>query len=32
MRKQFLNPRGIFQSPFFTHTVAVSGPAKTKKA
>ena len=29
MRKQYLNPKEIFQSPFFTHTVAVSGPAKT---
>ena len=28
MRKQYLNPREIFQSPFFTHTVAVSGTAK----
>ena len=28
MRKQYLNPKEIFQSPFFTHTVGVSGPAK----
>ncbi len=28
MRKQYLNPKEIFQSPFFTHTVLVSGPAK----
>ena len=28
MRKQYLNPKEIFQSPFFTHTVAVSGAAK----
>jgi enamine deaminase RidA (YjgF/YER057c/UK114 family) len=28
MRKQYLNPKEIFQSPFFTHSVAVSGPAK----
>ena len=28
MRKQYLNPKEIFQSPFFTHTVSVSGPAK----
>jgi enamine deaminase RidA (YjgF/YER057c/UK114 family) len=28
MRKQYLNPKEIFQSPFFTHTVALSGPAK----
>lgn len=28
MRKQYLNPKEIFQSPFFTHTVAVSGPAR----
>jgi len=28
MRRQYLNPKEIFQSPFFTHTVSVSGPAK----
>jgi enamine deaminase RidA (YjgF/YER057c/UK114 family) len=28
MRKQYLNPKEIFQSPFFTHTVSVSGAAK----
>ena len=28
MRKQYLNPKELFHSPFFTHTVAVSGPAK----
>ncbi|MFY9317090.1 MAG: RidA family protein [Burkholderiales bacterium] len=28
MRKQYLNPKEIFHSPFFTHTVAVSGPAR----
>ncbi|MCC6212095.1 MAG: RidA family protein [Burkholderiales bacterium] len=28
MRKQYLNPKEIFQSPFFTHAVTVSGPAK----
>ena len=28
MRKQYLNPKEIFHSPFFTHTVAVTGPAK----
>ncbi len=28
MRKQYLNPKEIFHSPFFTHTVSVSGPAK----
>jgi enamine deaminase RidA (YjgF/YER057c/UK114 family) len=28
MRKQYLNPREIYQSPFFTHTVAVAGSAK----
>jgi 2-iminobutanoate/2-iminopropanoate deaminase len=28
MRKQYLNPKEIFQSPFFTHTVSVAGPAK----
>ena len=28
MRKQYLNPKEIFQSPFFTHTTTVSGPAK----
>jgi enamine deaminase RidA (YjgF/YER057c/UK114 family) len=29
MRKQYLNPKELFHSPFFTHTVAVSGPSKT---
>ena len=28
MRKQYLNPKELFHSPFFTHTVAVSGPTK----
>ena len=28
MRKQYLNPKELFHSPFFTHTVALSGPAK----
>ena len=28
MKKQYLNPNEVFQSPFFTHTVAVTGPAK----
>jgi len=28
MRKQYLNPKELFHSQFFTHTVAVSGPAK----
>jgi len=28
MRKQYLNPKELFHSPFFTHTVAVGGPAK----
>ena len=28
MRKQYLNPKEIFQSSFFTHTVTVAGPAK----
>ena len=28
MRKQYLNPKQIFHSPFFTHTTTVSGPAK----
>ena len=28
MRKQYLNPKELFHSPFFTHTVAVAGPAK----
>jgi enamine deaminase RidA (YjgF/YER057c/UK114 family) len=28
MRKQYLNPKELFHSPFFTHTVAVSGAAK----
>jgi enamine deaminase RidA (YjgF/YER057c/UK114 family) len=28
MRKQYLNPKEIFHSPFFTHTTTVSGPAK----
>ena len=28
MRRQYLNPNELFHSPFYTHTVAVSGPAK----
>ena len=28
MRKQYLNPKELFHSPFFTHTVSVSGPGK----
>ena len=28
MRKQYLNPKEIFHSPFFTHTITVSGLAK----
>jgi enamine deaminase RidA (YjgF/YER057c/UK114 family) len=28
MRKDYLNPKGVFSSPHFTHTVAVSGPVK----
>jgi enamine deaminase RidA (YjgF/YER057c/UK114 family) len=28
MRKHYLNPKEIFSSPFFTHSVAVQGPAK----
>lgn len=28
MRKQYLNPKEIFHSPFFTHTITVSGPAR----
>lgn len=28
MRKQYLNPKEVFQSPFFTHAVSISGPAK----
>lgn len=28
MRRQNLNPKGVFSSPFFTHTVAVQGPLK----
>jgi len=28
MRKQYLNPKELFHSPFFTHTVAFGGPAK----
>ena len=28
MQKQYLNPTELFQSPFFTHTVTVAGPAK----
>lgn len=28
MRKQYLNPRELFDPRFFTHTVAVSGPMK----
>jgi enamine deaminase RidA (YjgF/YER057c/UK114 family) len=29
MRKQYLNPKELFHSPFFTHAVAISGTAKT---
>jgi enamine deaminase RidA (YjgF/YER057c/UK114 family) len=28
MRKQYLNPKELFHSPFFTHTTTASGPAK----
>jgi len=28
MRKQYLNPKEVFKSPFFTHSVAVQGPAQ----
>ena len=28
MRKQYLNPKEVFHSMFFTHTTTVSGPAK----
>src|SRR5258706_11116206 len=28
MRKQYLNPKELFHSPFYTHTVALSGSAK----
>jgi enamine deaminase RidA (YjgF/YER057c/UK114 family) len=28
MRKHYLNPKELFHSAFFTHTVAVSGPAR----
>jgi enamine deaminase RidA (YjgF/YER057c/UK114 family) len=28
MRKQYLNPKEIFSSAFFTHSVAVQGPAR----
>ena len=28
MRKQYLNPKEIFHSPFFTHTITVAGAAK----
>ncbi len=28
MRKQYLNPRELFDPRFFTHTVAITGPAK----
>ena len=28
MKKQLLNPNGLFDPRFFTHTVAVSGPLK----
>ncbi|MGH8703902.1 MAG: RidA family protein [Burkholderiales bacterium] len=28
MRKQHLNPRELFDPRYFTHTVAISGPAK----
>ena len=28
MRKQYLNPKEIFHSLFFTHTTTIAGPAK----
>lgn len=28
MRKQYINPKELFDPKFFTHTVAVTGPAK----
>jgi len=28
MRKQYINPKELFDPRFFTHTVAVTGPAK----
>ena len=28
MKVEYLNPKGLFQSPFFTHTVAASGVQK----
>ncbi|HTQ78012.1 MAG TPA: RidA family protein [Burkholderiales bacterium] len=28
MKTQHINPKEIFQSPFFTHTVGVAGPVK----
>lgn len=28
MRKEYLNPKGVFSSPHFTHTVAVAGARK----
>ena len=28
MRKDYLNPKEVFRSPYFTHTVAVSGATK----
>ncbi len=28
MKKQYLNPEAVFEPRFFTHTVAVTGPAK----
>ena len=28
MKTDYLNPKGLFESPFFTHTVAVSGATK----
>jgi enamine deaminase RidA (YjgF/YER057c/UK114 family) len=28
MKKQYLNPEKVFEPRFFTHTVAVTGPAK----
>ena len=28
MKTDYLNPQGLFESPFFTHTVAVSGATK----
>ena len=28
MKKDYLNPKAVFQSPYFTHTVAVTGAQK----